>query len=39
VFSRKKLLKKAEFFCHIEFENPLTVRMDAKKRIAVVTHE
>jgi len=39
VLSKQKLLKKTSFFRHVEFDKPLTVRMDGKKRIAVVSME
>jgi len=37
IFTNQKLIKKTAFFRHIEFEKPLTVRMDGKKRVAVVS--
>jgi hypothetical protein len=34
---QQKVIKKYRFFRHIRFEKPLLVRMDGKKRIAVIT--
>lgn len=34
---QQKIIKKYKFFRHIRFEKPLLVRMDGKKRIAVIT--
>jgi len=39
ILSKQKLLKKTTFFRHVEFEKPLTVRMDGRKRIAVISME
>ena len=38
ILKKQKLLKQTTFFRHVQFENPLTVRMDGKKRISVVTY-
>ncbi|MBN1339203.1 MAG: pyruvate, phosphate dikinase [Bacteroidales bacterium] len=37
ILSKQKLVKKTDFFRHIEFEEPVKIRMDGKKRIAVIT--
>ncbi len=39
VLKKQKLLKQTNFFRHVEFEKPLSVRMDGKKRISVITWE
>jgi hypothetical protein len=39
VLKKQKLLKQTTFFRHVEFEKPLSVRMDGKKRISVITWE
>ncbi len=36
---RQKIVNSTTYFRHIHFDNPLTVSMDGKKRIAVVTME
>jgi len=36
MLSKQELVKKTRFFRHVRFEHPLIVRMDGKKRIAVV---
>jgi hypothetical protein len=33
----QKTIAKGEFFHHIRFEKPLLIRMDGKKRMAVVS--
>lgn len=37
LLEKQKIVNQTEFFKHIVFEKPLTVKMDGKKRIAVVS--
>ncbi|MEI6060263.1 MAG: PEP/pyruvate-binding domain-containing protein [Bacteroidota bacterium] len=37
LLKRQKLINKTDFFRHVRFENALKVKMDGRKRIAVVT--
>lgn len=37
ILEKQKLVKQTKFFRHVEFEEPVRVRMDGKKRIAVIT--
>ncbi|MEI6455709.1 MAG: PEP/pyruvate-binding domain-containing protein [bacterium] len=39
VLKQQKNIRKTEYFSIVHFEKPLTVRMDGKKRISVVTWE
>lgn len=39
VLKKQKLMKETKFFRHVEFEKPLVVRMDGKKRISVVSFQ
>ncbi|MCD4744927.1 MAG: hypothetical protein K8R58_01355 [Bacteroidales bacterium] len=39
ILKKQKLIKKTNFFRHIRFEKPITVRMDGKKRISVITYD
>ena len=39
VLKARKNIRKTEYFSIVKFESPLTVRMDGKKRISVVTWE
>ncbi|HQN14762.1 MAG TPA: PEP/pyruvate-binding domain-containing protein [Bacteroidales bacterium] len=36
LLAKQKLISQTKFFRHVRFEKPLTVRMDGKKRLAVV---
>jgi hypothetical protein len=38
VLQEQEVVNKTKYFRHIRFEKPLTVSMDGKKRIAVVTY-
>jgi hypothetical protein len=33
----QEVVNRTKYFKHIEFENPLTVRMDGKKRISMIS--
>jgi hypothetical protein len=37
ILRQQKLVEKGEFFCHIKFDNPLLIRMDGKKQMAVIS--
>jgi hypothetical protein len=37
ILDDQKLIEKTKFFRHIQFEKPIKVRMDGKKRISVIT--
>ena len=39
VFKKQKLINKTKHFRHIRFNKPMDVRMDGKKRIAVITYK
>ncbi len=39
VLNAQTLLKQTKYFKHVAFEKPLTVRMDGKKRITVISYE
>jgi hypothetical protein len=39
ILKKQKLINKTNFFRHIRFDNALKIRMDGRKRIAVVTWE
>ncbi|MEI6123858.1 MAG: PEP/pyruvate-binding domain-containing protein [Bacteroidota bacterium] len=39
ILSKQKLVKQTTFFRHVQFEKPLVVRMDGKKRVAIITFE
>lgn len=39
VLDKQKLVKQTGFFKHVRFEKPLTVRMDGRKRISLITFE
>ena len=39
VLDRQKIINRTEYFKHIAFENPLTIRMDGKKRISLISWE
>jgi hypothetical protein len=39
LLKRQKLINKTNFFRHIRFDNALKIRMDGRKRMAVVTWE
>jgi hypothetical protein len=39
VLKKQKILRQTKYFRHVEFEKPLCVRMDGKKRISVITWE
>jgi hypothetical protein len=39
VLDRQELVAETEFFRHVRFARPLTVRMDGKKRISVITFD
>ena len=39
LLKRQKLVAKTNFFRHVRFDNPLKIRMDGRKRLAVVTWE
>jgi CheY-like chemotaxis protein len=37
ILDKQKLVAKSKFFKHVEFEDPVCIRMDGKKRISVIT--
>jgi hypothetical protein len=37
MLKKQKLVNKTEFFRHVELEKPIIIKMDGKKRIAVIT--
>lgn len=37
MLGRQQLIEQTAFFRHVRFDKPLTIRMDGKKRIAVIT--
>ncbi|MCF8298411.1 MAG: hypothetical protein K9J13_12765 [Saprospiraceae bacterium] len=39
ILKKQKLVNKTKHFRHVRFKKPITVRMDGKKRIAVITYE
>ena len=39
ILKKQKLINKTNYFKHIRFEKPVTVRMDGKKRISVITFD
>jgi len=39
LLKRQKLINKTDFFRHVRFDNALKIRMDGRKRLAVVTWE
>lgn len=39
LLNKQKLITKTNFFRHVRFDNPLMVRMDGRKRLAVITWE
>ncbi len=39
ILDRQEILEETTFFRHIRFREPLTIRMDGKKRISVITYK
>jgi hypothetical protein len=39
ILKRQKIIKQGKYVTHIQFENNLTVKMDGKKRLSVITWE
>jgi len=39
ILKKQKLMDQSKYFRHVEFEKSLSVRMDGKKRIAVISYE
>jgi hypothetical protein len=39
ILMAQKNLRKTQYFTIVRFEKPLTIKMDGKKRIAVITFE
>ena len=39
ILDKQQIINRSKYFKHIEFEKPLTVRMDGKKRISLISWE
>ncbi|MFH1322051.1 MAG: PEP/pyruvate-binding domain-containing protein [Bacteroidota bacterium] len=39
ILNKQKVVNKTQYFKHVEFNKPLTVLMDGKKRVSVITFE
>jgi hypothetical protein len=39
ILDKQKLVQRTKFFRHVQFEKPVTIKMDGKKRIAAITWE
>jgi hypothetical protein len=39
ILKKQKIIKQRKYVTHVRFENSLTVKMDGKKRISVITWE
>jgi hypothetical protein len=39
ILNKQKLIRESNYFRHIRFEKPLTVKMDGKKRLAIISFE
>ncbi len=37
IMDQQELIEKAKFFRHVRFKNPITISMDGKKRLSVIT--
>ena len=39
ILKKQKVIRQGKYVTHIQFENNLTVKMDGKKRLSVITWE
>ncbi len=39
ILEKQKLISKTKYFRHVSFKKPLSIKMDGKKRIAVITYK